>query len=323
VNSAYQWENVMTPALITHEISAKHDVPPGHPERPERYAAILDHIGDDYQSWQRVTAPLAKRDQLEMVHSKPYLDMIIEVVGDADEPAPLDADTWASKRGHECASRAVGGACLAVDMVMANKANTAFSLMRPPGHHAEPEKAMGFCLFSSAAIAARHAQEKWGINRVVVVDFDVHHGNGTQACFWNDGSLFYASSHQMPLFPGTGAHDEMGAYQNIFNLPLAHGTAGASVRSGWRDHLLPRVVEARPELIIISAGFDAHEADPLGGLQMASEDFGILTNDIIDAATHAAEDSGALRLISLLEGGYDLNALGESVCQHMDALEGV
>ena len=156
-----------------------------------------------------------------------------------------------------------------------------------------------------------------------MVDFDVHNGNGTQACFWNDGSLFYASSHQMPLFPGTGAHDEMGAYQNIFNLPLAHGTGGASVRSGWRDHLLPSVVEARPELIIISAGFDAHEADPLGGLQMASEDFGILTNDIIDAATHAAENSGALRLISLLEGGYDLNALGESVCQHMDALEDV
>ena len=313
----------MTPALITHEISAKHDVPPGHPERPERYAAILDHIGDDYQSWQRVTAPLAKRDQLRLIHSESYIDMVCDVAGSSEEAAPLDADTWASKRGYECALRAVGGACVAVDMVMTGKASTAFSLMRPPGHHAEPEKAMGFCLFSSAAIAARHAQEKWGINRVAVVDFDVHHGNGTQACFWNDGSLFYASSHQMPLFPGTGAHDEMGAYQNIFNLPLAHGTGGASVRSGWRDHLLPSVVEARPELIIISAGFDAHEADPLGGLQMASEDFGILTNDIIDAATHAAEDSGALRLISLLEGGYDLNALGESVCQHMDALEGV
>ncbi|MGB2072672.1 MAG: histone deacetylase family protein, partial [Candidatus Puniceispirillaceae bacterium] len=253
---------MMKPALITHEISARHDVPAGHPERPERYASILNHIGDSYQSWQRATAPLAERSQLELVHSESYLDMVFDVTGDADEPAPLDADTWASKRGYECASRAVGGACLAVDMVIENKASTAFSLMRPPGHHAEPERAMGFCLFSSAAIAARHAQQKWGLNRIAVIDFDVHHGNGTQACFWNDGSLFYASSHQMPLFPGTGAYDETGAYQNIFNLPLAYGTGGSSIRSGWRDNLLPSIVAAKPDLIVISAGFDAHEADP-------------------------------------------------------------
>jgi acetoin utilization deacetylase AcuC-like enzyme len=182
---------------------------------------------------------------------------------------------------------------------------------------------MGFCLFSSAAIAARHAQQKWGLNRIAVIDFDVHHGNGTQACFWNDGSLFYASSHQMPLFPGTGAYDETGAYQNIFNLPLAYGTGGSSIRSGWRDNLLPSVVAAKPDLIIISAGFDAHEADPLGGLQMTSGDFGILTNYIIDAANEVAEHSGAVRVVSLLEGGYDLNALGQSVCQHMTALEGI
>jgi acetoin utilization deacetylase AcuC-like enzyme len=182
---------------------------------------------------------------------------------------------------------------------------------------------MGFCLFSSAAIAARHAQQKWGLNRIAVIDFDVHHGNGTQACFWNDGSLFYASSHQMPLFPGTGAYDETGAYQNIFNLPLAYGTGGSSIRSGWRDNLLPSVVAAKPDLIIISAGFDAHEADPLGGLQMTSSDFGILTNYIIDAANEVAEHSSAVRVVSLLEGGYDLNALGQSVCQHMTALEGI
>ncbi|MDC0607133.1 histone deacetylase family protein [bacterium] len=314
---------MMKPALITHDISARHDVPAGHPERPERYAAILDHIGDNYRSWQRAAAPLAERSQLELVHSESYLDMVFDVTGDADEPAPLDADTWASKRGYECASRAAGGACLAVDMVMENKASTAFSLMRPPGHHAEPEQAMGFCLFSSAAIAARHAQQKWGLNRIAVIDFDVHHGNGTQACFWNDGSLFYASSHQMPLFPGTGAYDETGAYQNIFNLPLAYGTGGSSIRSGWRDDLLPSVVATKPDLIIISAGFDAHEADPLGGLQMTSDDFGILTNDIIDAANEAAEHSGAVRVVSLLEGGYDLNALGQSVCQHMTGLEGI
>jgi len=263
----------MKPALITHEISSRHDVPAGHPERPQRYAAILEHIGDGYQSWQRVAAPIASRSQLELVHGDAYLDMVFDVAGEADEPAPFDADTWASKRGYECASRAVGGACLAVDMVMDNQASTAFSLMRPPGHHAEPDKAMGFCLFSRGAIAARHAQEKWGVNRVVVLDFDVHHGNGTQACFWNDGSLFYASSHQMPLFPGTGAYEETGAYQNIFNLPLAYGTGGSSIRSGWRDNLLPSIIETKPELIIISAGFDAHEADPLGGLQMSSEDW--------------------------------------------------
>src|SRR6056300_942110 len=235
---------MMKPALITHEISARHDVPAGHPERPERYAAILDHIGDGYQSWQRAAAPLAVRAQLELVHSESYLDMVFDVTGDADEPAPLDADTWASKRGYECASRAVGGACLAVDMVMQNKASTAFSAMRPPGHHAEPEQAMGFCLFSSAAIAARHAQHVWGIDRVAVVDFDVHHGNGTQAAFWDDASLIYASSHQMPLYPGTGAANEQGAHNNIFNLPCAPGTSGTQIIKGWRESLLPAIFDA-------------------------------------------------------------------------------
>jgi acetoin utilization deacetylase AcuC-like enzyme len=311
----------MQPAFIIHEVSGLHEVPPGHPERPERHRAIMSAMGDDFLHWTHHQAPKASRDQLELVHSASYVEQMFEATATIADLVPLDADTWAGPHSLETALRAVGGACLAVDLVMQNKASTAFSAMRPPGHHAEPEQAMGFCLFSSAAIAARHAQHVWGIDRVAVVDFDVHHGNGTQAAFWDDASLIYASSHQMPLYPGTGAANEQGAHNNIFNLPCAPGMSGAAIIAGWRDHLLPAIVDAAPDLVIISAGFDAHIDDPLGGLAMQSADFATLTSDIGACVQQIADASGGCRLISLLEGGYNLDALGQSVCLHLRALE--
>ncbi|MEK9759526.1 MAG: histone deacetylase family protein [Candidatus Puniceispirillum sp.] len=312
----------MTPLLITHEISARHEVPPGHPECPERYQVILDALPASYLYWPISDAPEASRQQLLLCHEASFVDMICDTAGASDEPVPFDPDTWASKFGLECALRAAGGACLAVDKVMQQEAHTAFSLMRPPGHHAEPDRAMGFCLFSSAAIAACHAREIYRLSRVAVVDFDVHHGNGTQACFWNEAGLFYASSHQMPLFPGTGARSETGAHHNIFNLPLASGTSGTEIITGWRNDLLPAIEAAAPELIIISAGFDAHRLDPLGGLGMDTDDFGRLTADIVATAARLAAAQGACPVISLLEGGYNLDVLGASVVSHMRALDG-
>lgn len=311
----------MTSLLITHEISARHKVPPGHPECPERYQAVLDALATNDLDWPTIAAPEASRHQLTLCHEAAFVDMIYDTAGESDEPVPFDPDTWASKFGLECALRAAGGACLAVDKVMQREAHTAFSLMRPPGHHAEPDRAMGFCLFSSAAIAACHAREIYGLSRIAVVDFDVHHGNGTQACFWDEVGLFYASSHQMPLFPGTGARSETGAHKNIFNLPLAPGTTGTEIIKGWRDDLLPAIEEAAPELIIISAGFDAHRLDPLGGLGMDTDDFGTLTANIIATASRLAEAQGGCPVISLLEGGYNLDVLGASVVSHMRALE--
>lgn len=314
-------EKVVSPAFITHEVSGLHEVPEGHPERPDRHQAIISAMGDEFVHWLHHKAPKASRDQIELVHHRAYVDQIFDTTSNITDLVPLDADTWAGPHSLETALRAAGGACLAVDLVMQDKAPVAFSAMRPPGHHAEPDQAMGFCLFSSAAIAARHAQNVWGIDRAAVVDFDVHHGNGTQVAFWDDASLIYASSHQMPLYPGTGAIHEQGAHNNIFNLPFAPGTSGKQIIEGWSNKLLPAIVDAQPDLVIISAGFDAHIDDPLGGLAMQTVDFATLTSDIGACVQQIADATGGCRLISLLEGGYDLDALGQSMCAHLRALE--
>ena len=308
-------------SIISHEICSHQDTPKGHPECAERYEAIKNRIDGNYKNWSRIQAPLATREQLLRAHTKTFLDYIDETASAASKPVGLDSDTWAGKSGVEAALRAAGGACLAVDEVMEKEEGASFSAMRPPGHHAEPDKAMGFCVYSSAAVAARHAQEKWGLERVAVLDFDVHHGNGTQACFWNDPSLFYASSHQMPLFPGTGEKSETGASNNIINLPFSRGALGVDVLEGWKNYLLPSVLDFKPNLIIISAGFDAHEADPLGGLMMATEDFATLAELILEMARKNADITGALQIVSILEGGYDLTALADSVASHLDTIE--
>ena len=307
--------------FFTHHASAgAHQTPNGHPEQQARYHAVMTACQPHIDTfWQTDPAPEASYDQLCLVHIPAYIDGLMSDLApaglSADRLYQLDGDTYAGLDSLEAGLRGAGGACFLVDQVMRQGGN-GFSAMRPPGHHAEPDRAMGFCLFSSAAIAARHAQDAHGAGRVAVLDFDVHHGNGTQAAFWDHKDLFYASSHQMPLYPGTGAADEGGAHNNIFNLPFAAGTGGADILAGWRDHLLPAVAGARPDLIIISAGFDAHEDDPLGGLGMSTDDFAALTRDIAELAA----DCCGGRLISVLEGGYNLDALGASVLAHLSVL---
>lgn len=310
----------MSPVIITHQAGLRHQAPPNHPECPARYQAVMDAISNLSPQWQQIEAPKIAYDRLALVHEKGHLDWLFNQLetcsGHDDLLVNLDGNTYVGPDSLEAALRGAGAACLAVDKVMEGSARTAFSAMRPPGHHAEPAKAMGFCLFSNAAIAARHAQDKWGAERVSVLDFDVHHGNGTQAAFWNHKDLFYASSHQMPLYPGTGAIDEVGATGNIFNLPLSEGDGGATFLAGWRDILLPKIEAAGCDLMIISAGFDAHRRDPLGGLTVDTDDFAALTRDIATLA----DKISAGRIISLLEGGYDLPALTQSTQAHLNVL---
>ena len=228
----------------------------------------------------------------------------------------IDGDTFLSPTSLVAASRAAGGACQAVDAVMTGKSETAFVAMRPPGHHAEPDKAMGFCFFSNAAIAAQHARHTYGIENVAVLDFDVHHGNGTQAAFWQEQHCYYASTHEMPLFPGTGAMNETGT-GTILNQPLLAGMNGASMQDAWAS-LLGQLEKAKPELVIISAGFDAHEDDPLANIELKSEDFYELTAQIMSFAQTTSQG----RVVSLMEGGYNIQRLTESVRFHLKALSG-
>ena len=301
-------------SVITHEAFARHPVPMGHPERPDRIRHVWQALDEDFADLDRHQAPEASAEAIARVHGEYYLDLIAE-----QEPQEgmisLDPDTHMGKGTLEASRRAAGGAVLAVDQVMTGQADRVFLAARPPGHHAEPHKPMGFCLFSSAAIAAEHARAVHGLTRVAVVDFDVHHGNGTQAAFWDDGDLIFASSHQMPLFPGTGSMTETGC-GNIHNAPMRAGDDGAAVIAAWQDYLIPKVKAAKPELIILSAGFDAHEADPLASLNLRAEDFATLTTMI----RQLAEDTAEGRLVSLLEGGYDLAALKASVTAHLNAL---
>ena len=303
-----------TLSVITHDAFALHPVPMGHPERPDRIRHVWQALDEDFHDLPRFEAPEASAEAIARVHGDYYLDLIAE-----QEPAEgmisLDPDTHMGKGTLEASRRAAGGAVMAVDQVMTGQADRVFLAARPPGHHAEPHKPMGFCLFSSAAIAAEHARAVHGLTRVAVVDFDVHHGNGTQAAFWDDGDLVFASSHQMPLFPGTGSITETGC-GNIHNAPMRAGDDGAAVIAAWHDELIPKVKASKPELIILSAGFDAHEADPLASLRLQAEDFATLTTMI----RQLAEDTAEGRLVSLLEGGYDLAALKASVTAHLNAL---
>lgn len=271
--------------------------------------------GPDFAPLLRIDAPVAEESQLLLCHPAHYIDRIRKAIPAAGI-YQLDADTHVSNGSFTAASRAVGGACLAVDLVMQGSATNAFVGMRPPGHHAETSTPMGFCMFGTVAIAARHAMERHGLTRVAVVDFDVHHGNGTQDLLWDEARAFFVSSHQMPLWPGSGTSEERGGHGNVLNVPLAPGTEGAAFRRIYEDMVLPQLDRFAPELILVSAGFDAHRDDPLAQLDLLEEDFAWVTGALCDVAARHCDG----RLVSALEGGYDLPALGRSVAAHVRVL---
>jgi acetoin utilization deacetylase AcuC-like enzyme len=309
----------MTTLLLSHPASLDHLTPPGHPERPDRIRAVEQVLGQDrFKSLVRGQAPEGSLDSVLLCHNEHYVDELRHIAP-KEGLVYLDGDTSMSPGTWEAVMRGVGGAIAATDAVIAGDADNAFVATRPPGHHAEISRPMGFCFFDQAAIAARHAQRKHGIGRVAIVDFDVHHGNGTQDIFWADPTVMYCSTHQMPLFPGTGASGERGEHDTIVNAPLASGDGGAKFRSAFENLILPQIQKFAPELLIISAGFDAHRRDPLASLELDASDFGWVTRKLMDAA-HA---SAGGRIVSVLEGGYDLQGLQESVAEHVTALMGV
>ena len=306
----------MATALITHPACLEHDTGPDHPECPDRLRAVLRALeAEEFQPLVRQPAPEATEEQLARVHPLEYIREILAIRPPEGRLVQLDADTMMSAGSAAAALRAAGGAVMAVDAVMEGWARHAFAAVRPPGHHCERARPMGFCLFATAAVAARHAQARWGLARVAVLDFDVHHGNGTQHIFEHDPTLFYGSSHQFPCYPGTGDAEETGV-GNVVNVPLAPGSGPAAFRAAWTGRILPALEAWKPELIIVSAGFDAHKADPLAQLRVETEDFAWLTAEILGVAHR----HGGGRLVSLLEGGYDLDALAACAAAHVRVL---
>ncbi len=306
----------MSTLLITHPACLDHLTPLGHPERPERLRAVERALeAEKFQSLARVKAPTAPFEIIALCHPMDYITQLRDATP-AQGMVRLDADTSISSGSFEAALRAVGGAIYAVDEVLAKKAANAFVAARPPGHHAETARPMGFCLFDNAAVAARYAQDHHGVARAAIVDFDVHHGTGSQELFWADQTVMYCSTHQMPLFPGTGAVIESGEHDTIVNAPLRPGDGGKAFRAAFEGRILPRLRDFRPELIVISAGFDAHMRDPLANLNLDEGDFAWATQKIMDIADQCADG----RVISVLEGGYDLDALANSAAAHVTAL---
>jgi acetoin utilization deacetylase AcuC-like enzyme len=308
----------MTTLLFSHPACLDHLTPPGHPERPDRIRAVAQVLGESrFDGLVREEAPQGTLDLVRLCHDEHYVEELRRIAPDKGL-IYLDGDTSMSPGTWEAVMRGVGGAVAATDAVMSGAADNAFVAMRPPGHHAETNKPMGFCFFDHAAIAARHAQRKYGIARAAVVDFDVHHGNGTQDIFWADPTLMYCSTHQMPLFPGTGASGERGEHDTIVNAPLAPNDGAAKFRAAFDNLILPQLQKFAPELIIISAGFDAHRRDPLANINLDAEDFGWVTRKLMDVADKTAGG----RIVSVLEGGYDLQGLKESAAAHVTALMG-
>ena len=302
----------MNTRLYHHDVFAEHLTGPGHPERPDRMKAVAAALeAEAFQHLDRVEAPEGSLESIYRCHPEDYVRKVAKVIPD-DGLSRIDADTIVSPKSFTAAMHAVGAATAAVDDVVSGSAKNVFVAARPPGHHAEKTTAMGFCLFNTAAIAARHAQSVHGLERVAIVDWDVHHGNGTQDIFWADPSVLYASTHQMPLYPGTGAKDETGA-GNIVNAPLASGDGGEQFRAAMLERILPALEDFAPDLVIISAGFDAHYRDPLAGLELTEADFDWATGQLLDVA----ERHSGGRLVSLLEGGYDLQGLAISSAAHV------
>ncbi len=302
--------------FLSHPACLDHQTPMGHPERPDRLRAIEQALeAEKFQTLAREQAPLASVDIVALCHPMDYVDAIRNASPD-EGILHLDADTAMSPGSYEAALRAAGGGMRAVDEVMSGGAANAFVAVRPPGHHAESARPMGFCLFNSAAIAARYAQKKHGAERAAIVDFDVHHGNGSQDIFWDDPTVMYCSTHEMPLYPGTGSTTERGEHDNIVNAPLRAGDGGAAFREAFERVILPRLSAFKPDLIVISAGFDAHTRDPLANLNLVEADYTWVTQKLMALANSTAKG----RIVSMLEGGYDLQGLARSVDAHVTAL---
>ena len=303
----------MTTALITHADCLGHVTPPGHPERVARLEHVLHAL--EPMELKRVTAPMAAEDDIQRIHPANYLSDLRR-----NRPAEgfhaIDGDTFLSPGSLDAAFRAAGAAVRAVDMVLGGEVRNAFAAVRPPGHHAETDTAMGFCLFGNAALAVKHALDYHGLKRVAVVDFDVHHGNGTQDLLWDEPRALLITSQQMPLWPGSGRPDETGAHDNILNIPLDPGSNGIAMRAAYRDLAFPRLRAFAPELIVISAGFDAHTDDPLAELHWETDDFAWITAQICAIAAEVCQG----RVVSTLEGGYDLKALAASAAAHVTEL---
>ena len=311
----------MTTLLITHPCFVEHDTGLGHPERPDRMRAIDKVLAHEtFKDLKREEAPLREdvEEAIRLAHPQAYIDWIKSMrPAPGEPPAHLDPDTVLSARSWEPVLRAVGAGLAAVDQVMDEGSGiaNAFCQVRPCGHHAERERAMGFCIFSNVAVAGLHARKRHGAERVAVVDFDVHHGNGTQDVFWSDKDLYFGSTHQMPLYPGTGALSETGV-GNIWNAPLRPGDGGDRFKEAFQSRILPALRNFGPDIVLISAGFDAHQDDPLANLRLVEPDFAWATNEIAEIAAKHAQG----RLVSMLEGGYNLAALARSVAVHVKTL---
>ena len=300
-------------ALVTHEECLQHLTPPGHPEQVARLEYILEALKD--VNLLRVSAPMAADDDILRIHPREHINYLQEAVPENGFKS-LDGDTHISSGSLTAAYRAAGGVLRAVDLVLSGEAKNAFVAVRPPGHHAETQKSMGFCLFGNIALGVKHALDFHGLKKVAVIDFDVHHGNGTQEILWDESRCLTFTSQQIPLWPGTGTEEEQGHYNNIVNIPLPPGSTGELMRQKYEALVFPVLRKFEPNLILISAGFDAHEADPLAELNWSTADFSWLTERLCKIAEECCEG----RLVSTLEGGYDLKALADSVKAHVTKL---
>ena len=305
----------MSTALLTHADFIHQASPDGHPESADRIRAVWAALeAEKFAPLVRAEAPLVEKEAAARAHTPDFIEAMY-ALGESGQTGALDGDTWISPGAWSAARRAVGAVVKAIDMVMGGEVKNAFCAVRPPGHHAESERAMGFCLLSTVAIGALHALETHGLSRVAVVDFDVHHGNGTQEIFERDGRVLYISSHEWPLFPGTGREHETGV-GNLVNMPLAPGARSDMFRAAYEARAFPALDSFQPELILLSAGFDGHAADPLANMMLTAEDFTWITDRLCEAAERLCGG----RVVSSLEGGYDLTALGVSVAAHVDSL---
>ena len=305
----------MTTLLLSHETFADHAPPEGHPERPDRIRVVNEVLErDEFEDLKREQAQIGNRTDVLRAHPEEYVEMI-EQASPEEGLVQLDGDTYMGPQSLEVTMRGIGAMTRAVDEVVAGNVHNAFCAVRPPGHHAEKTKPMGFCIYNIIAIAAHYARSHYGLERVAVVDFDVHHGNGTQDIFWQTRDLMYASTHQMPLFPGTGATNETGV-GNIHNAPLSSGADGDDFKQAFKSTIFPALDDFRPDILLVSAGFDAHRNDPLASVNLIEEDFGWVTLKLMDYADKYCDG----RLVSVLEGGYDLDGLTASVSTHVKAL---